>query len=161
MASNLAVPCARQLNVFPSSLLRFLLERVQHVDSLGKFGHIEQAPFSENMDTNLSHIGAHFVQGLPIRRVQPSLNETQLETDYSPSFCRELSEVIKARTDEFQAFHEIKYISLLITLSTNHDGVHVPSFGRLDFKVLLLEKPGGAPQATFTEQKGFRWYSQR
>jgi hypothetical protein len=26
--------------------------------------------------------------------------------------------------------------------------------GLLDFKVLLLEKPGGAPKAQFTEQKG-------
>ena len=34
-------------------------------------------------------------------------------------------------------------------------------FGLLDFKVLLLEKPGGAPKASFTEQKGYRWYSQR
>ena len=34
-------------------------------------------------------------------------------------------------------------------------------FGLIDFKVLLLEKPGGAPKPTFTENKGYRWYSQR
>ena len=34
-------------------------------------------------------------------------------------------------------------------------------FGLWDFKVLLLEKPGGAPKPTFQEAKGFRWYSQR
>jgi len=27
--------------------------------------------------------------------------------------------------------------------------------------MLLLEKPGGAPKAQFTEQKGYRWYSQK
>jgi len=34
-------------------------------------------------------------------------------------------------------------------------------FGLWDFKVLLLEKPGGAPRPSFQETKGFRWYSQR
>jgi hypothetical protein len=34
-------------------------------------------------------------------------------------------------------------------------------FGLWDFKVLLLQKPGGAPKPAFTETKGFRWYSQR
>jgi SAM-dependent methyltransferase len=34
-------------------------------------------------------------------------------------------------------------------------------FGLWDFKVLLLQKPGGPPRQTFTETKGFRWYSQR
>jgi len=27
--------------------------------------------------------------------------------------------------------------------------------------VLLLEKPGGAPKTSFTEEKGYRWYSQK
>jgi hypothetical protein len=34
-------------------------------------------------------------------------------------------------------------------------------FGLLDFKVLLLEKPGGPPKASFSENKGYRWYSQK
>ncbi|MBH0191455.1 MAG: hypothetical protein HP492_06770, partial [Nitrospira sp.] len=42
-----------------------------------------------------------------------------------------------------------------------HDVADPAWFGLLDFKVLLLEKPGGAPKAQFTEQKGYRWYSQR
>lgn len=42
-----------------------------------------------------------------------------------------------------------------------HDIADPAWFGLIDFKVLLLEKPGGAPPTTFTEQKGFRWYSQR
>ena len=42
-----------------------------------------------------------------------------------------------------------------------HDVADPAWFGLLDFKVLLLEKPGGAPNAQFTEQKGYRWYSQR
>ncbi len=32
-------------------------------------------------------------------------------------------------------------------------------FGLWDFKVLLLEKPGGAPRPAFSETKGFRWYA--
>ena len=43
-----------------------------------------------------------------------------------------------------------------------HDIADPAWFGLIDFKVLLLEKPGGIPQPTFTEQKsGLRWYSQR
>ena len=42
-----------------------------------------------------------------------------------------------------------------------HDVADPAWFSLLDFKVLLLEKPGGAPKAQFTEQKGYRWYSQR
>jgi SAM-dependent methyltransferase len=42
-----------------------------------------------------------------------------------------------------------------------HDVADPAWFGLLDFKVLLLEKPGGAPKAQFTENKGYRWYSQR
>ncbi len=33
-------------------------------------------------------------------------------------------------------------------------------FALWDFKVMLLEKPGGVRRASFTESKGFRWYSQ-
>jgi len=42
-----------------------------------------------------------------------------------------------------------------------HDLADPAWFGLQDFKVLLLEKPGGAPKAQFTESKGYRWYSQR
>lgn len=42
-----------------------------------------------------------------------------------------------------------------------HDVADPAWFGLIDFKVLLLEKPGGAPKPTFTENKGYRWYSQR
>jgi hypothetical protein len=34
-------------------------------------------------------------------------------------------------------------------------------FGLIDINVLLLEKPGGAPKAQFTENIGCRWHSQR
>jgi SAM-dependent methyltransferase len=42
-----------------------------------------------------------------------------------------------------------------------HDVADPAWFGLLDFKVLLLEKPGGAQKASFSENKGYRWYSQR
>ena len=42
-----------------------------------------------------------------------------------------------------------------------HDVADPAWFGLLDFKVLLLEKPGGAPKAQFMENKGYRWYSQK
>lgn len=42
-----------------------------------------------------------------------------------------------------------------------HDVADPAWFSLLDFKVLLLEKPGGAPKAGFTETKGYRWYSQK
>lgn len=34
-------------------------------------------------------------------------------------------------------------------------------FGLWDFKVLILEKPGGYQRPAYQETKGFRWYSQR
>jgi hypothetical protein len=34
-------------------------------------------------------------------------------------------------------------------------------FGLQDFKVLLLEKPGETPRAQFTQNNGYRWYSQK
>jgi hypothetical protein len=43
----------------------------------------------------------------------------------------------------------------------HHDVADPAWFGLHDFKVLLLEKPGGAPKAPFTEPKGYRWYSQK
>jgi hypothetical protein len=42
-----------------------------------------------------------------------------------------------------------------------HDVADPAWFGLIDFKVLLLEKPGGAPKPTFSENKGYRWYSQK
>ncbi len=41
-----------------------------------------------------------------------------------------------------------------------HEIIDPAWFGLWDFKVLLLEKPGGAPRPTFRESKGFRWYAQ-
>lgn len=42
-----------------------------------------------------------------------------------------------------------------------HELIDPAWFGLWDFKVLLLEKPGAVPRPSFTETKGFRWYSQR
>jgi hypothetical protein len=42
-----------------------------------------------------------------------------------------------------------------------HDLSDPAWFGLQYFKVLLLEKPGGAPRAQFTKSKGYRWYSQK
>jgi hypothetical protein len=42
-----------------------------------------------------------------------------------------------------------------------HDVADPAWFGLLDFKVLLLEKPGGVPKTSFSENQGYRWYSQR
>ena len=42
-----------------------------------------------------------------------------------------------------------------------HELIDPAWFGLWDFKVLLLEKPGGRPTPSFQESKGFRLYSQR
>jgi SAM-dependent methyltransferase len=42
-----------------------------------------------------------------------------------------------------------------------HDVADPAWFNLFDFKVLLLEKPGGVSKARFTEAKGYRWYSQQ
>lgn len=61
------------------------------------------------------------------------------------------SELKQTLTDMLPKIHGAHY----------HDVVDPAWFGLIDFKVLLLEKPGGAPKAQFTETKGFRWYSQK
>ena len=60
-------------------------------------------------------------------------------------------ELQQALGDMFPKLHGCHY----------HDVADPAWFGLLDFKVLLLEKPGGAPKASFSENKGYRWYSQR
>lgn len=42
-----------------------------------------------------------------------------------------------------------------------HDLLDPAWFGLWDFKVLLLEKPGGLLRPSYRETKGFRWYSQK
>jgi ubiquinone/menaquinone biosynthesis C-methylase UbiE len=42
-----------------------------------------------------------------------------------------------------------------------HDVIDPAWFGLWDFKVMLLRKPGGTPQPTITDTKGYRWYSQK
>jgi SAM-dependent methyltransferase len=41
-----------------------------------------------------------------------------------------------------------------------HEIVDPAWFGLWDFKVMLVEKPGGTKRAAYQEAKGFRWYSQ-
>jgi len=41
-----------------------------------------------------------------------------------------------------------------------HDIIDPAWFGLWDFKVLLLEKPGGVKRPAYQDMKGFRWYSQ-
>lgn len=60
-------------------------------------------------------------------------------------------ELQQALGDMFPRLHGCHY----------HDVADPAWFGLFDFKVLLLEKPGGAPKAQFTENKGYRWYSQK
>jgi hypothetical protein len=36
-----------------------------------------------------------------------------------------------------------------------------PGSGLIDFKVLLLEKRGGAPRPAYQNASGYRWYSQK
>jgi ubiquinone/menaquinone biosynthesis C-methylase UbiE len=77
-------------------------------------------------------------------------------------FCQALNKpfVVRAYTE-----HELKQTlgDLLGKFhGTHYHDVADPAwFGLIDFKVLLLGKPGGAPKPTFTESKGYRWYSQR
>jgi ubiquinone/menaquinone biosynthesis C-methylase UbiE len=42
-----------------------------------------------------------------------------------------------------------------------HEVIDPAWFGLWDFKVLLLQKPGGAKRAAYQDTRGFRWYSQK
>jgi hypothetical protein len=80
---------------------------VKHIDSLSELGNIEDPPFSQYVYANLPDTGTHFVQGLPIRGVQPSLNEAQLKTSSTPGFCRKIPEIIQAGADELKRLHAL------------------------------------------------------
>jgi hypothetical protein len=42
-----------------------------------------------------------------------------------------------------------------------HDVADPAWFSLLDFNVFLLEQPRRAPKASFSENTGYRWYSQK
>jgi hypothetical protein len=119
---------------------------MEYIDRLGKLGYIQHAPFTQDMDANLPNPSAYLTHGLPVRRVESSLNKAQLETSRTPSFCRKCSKIIQAGANEFQRLHGNEYISLLINRSTSDGEIDPAWFGLIDFKVLLLKNPGGAPQ---------------
>ena len=70
--------------------------------------------------------------------------------------------LVKEHAKLFKAAAWLVWGDIPEPLSLNlHPMAFAAWFGLLDFKVLLLEKPGGAPKAQFTENKGYRWYSQK
>jgi ubiquinone/menaquinone biosynthesis C-methylase UbiE len=77
-------------------------------------------------------------------------------------FCQAMNKPFTVR-----AYTELELAQTLGDMLPRLQGMHYHDvadpawFGLIDFKVLLLEKPGGAPKASYTENKGFRWYSQR
>ena len=80
-----------------------------------------------------------------IQRFCQAMNKPFIVRAYSDK------ELLQALGDMLPKLHGCHY----------HDVVDPAWFGLLDFKVLLLEKPGGVPKASFSENKGYRWYSQR
>jgi hypothetical protein len=79
--------------------------------------------------------------------------------------CRELGKPFSVR-----AYTENELGSALGDLLPKLTGLHYHNvldpawFGLLDFKVLLVEKPGGmniGQQPAFKETAGFRWYTQQ
>jgi hypothetical protein len=94
---------------------------MKHIDGCRKLGYIEHAPFAQHMDANLPDTCAHLFHGLPVGRLHASLNETQLETSYTPSFRRERFEVVKAGADELQRFHARDYMRFAMGISINLD----------------------------------------
>jgi SAM-dependent methyltransferase len=77
-------------------------------------------------------------------------------------FCQAMNKpfVVRAYTEQ-ELSHALGDLLPKFQGTHYHDVADPAWFGLVDFKVLLLEKPGGAPKPTFTETKGYRWYSQR
>jgi hypothetical protein len=77
-------------------------------------------------------------------------------------FCQAMNKpfVVRAYTER-ELKHALGDLHPKFQGTHYHDVADPAWFGLIDFKVLLLEKPGGAPKPTFTETKGYRWYSQR
>ena len=92
-------------------------------------------------DTKVLCTGATYT----IQRFCQSINRPFAVRAYSE---KELQEALGDMLPKLQGLHY-------------HDLADPAWFGLQDFKVLLLEKPGGAPKAQFTENKGYRWYSQK
>ena len=76
-------------------------------------------------------------------------------------FCATLGKVFAVR-----AYTETELSKALGDMQPNVLGCHYHEiidpawFGLWDFKVLLLEKPGGVKRPAYQDMKGFRWYSQ-
>ena len=72
----------------------------------------------------------------------------------------------EGKSFSIRAYTEAELNKTLGEMSPNLFGCHYHEivdpawFGLWDFKVMLLEKPGGAKRAAYQETKGFRWYSQ-
>jgi ubiquinone/menaquinone biosynthesis C-methylase UbiE len=77
-------------------------------------------------------------------------------------FCQAMNKPFTVRAYTEQELSQTLGSMLPKLQGTHYHDVADPAwFGLIDFKVLLLEKPGGAPKASFSENKGYRWYSQR
>ena len=94
---------------------------MKHIDGLGELGHIEHAPFTQHMYPDLSGAGAHLFHGLPVRRLQTTLDEAQFETGRTAGFCRELFEVVETGANELQRLQVRDYIRFAIGISINLD----------------------------------------
>jgi hypothetical protein len=71
--SDLFEPLLPEMNVFPTGLLRLLLEGVQHVQGIANAGNMERAELPSCADTHFAHAGANGLHGFPIQRFKPLL----------------------------------------------------------------------------------------
>jgi len=79
-----------------------LLERVEHIDSLGEFGDVQNAMFQGRVHTNFTDARANSGYRLPIKRLQALLDRPELETDQSSSVPRERAHVGPGRAQPFE-----------------------------------------------------------
>ena len=68
------VPLSSNFNIMLISLSRLLLKRMENVDSIIKFGNIDNTPLPKNVNPNFLNSSSYTEHRLPIARFKSTLN---------------------------------------------------------------------------------------
>jgi len=120
--SNLPIPSLGNLDVFTPRLLRLFLKGVQNIDCISKLRNVQNSPFAQDMNSNLSYSGSNIIHRLRVGRLQSSLDRVKFKSGLPPSLGWEISKIIKTRTNEQYGFHPRDYTSKAVRMKQNRAG---------------------------------------
>jgi hypothetical protein len=119
------------LNVLLSSLLRFLVKRVEYVYSVIKPGYVNNSILALAVNSNLANTTSNTRHGLPVAGLQAKLHTVQLVAGV-PSWCyRKGPQVLKRGAYEIELFEHLKDIKKMIINQVSYIELLDRSFNRL------------------------------